>query len=163
MDPRQRDIAPLLDFIGLRSLIINVPCNIQLTSPMIYKMLTAWPYLHCLVLAPSRSLSHPPSIDHTHVLELMQKLPNLRELGIRFNASGVAGQERIAGSPSKLRILRVGRSPICSSGVITLLRSNFPHLEVLDITCEVGANDGTMFRKRWEAALEGWKLARRSS
>ncbi|KAJ3509428.1 hypothetical protein NMY22_g16294 [Coprinellus aureogranulatus] len=121
----------------------------------------AWPQLSTLVLAPSRSISNPPTIDHSHILVLAERLPQLIILGIRFDASRVTGRERIVGKPPKLRVLSVGRSPICStSGVIAFLRHNFPLLETLDVECRALPEGMTIFKQRWTAVLAGWKEAR---
>ncbi|KAJ3512772.1 hypothetical protein NMY22_g15237 [Coprinellus aureogranulatus] len=160
MNPLQIDIRPLFKFTALQTLLIDVDHSIMVTPSLITAIPDVWPQLRRLILAPSRSISHPPTIDHTHILHLAQRLPQLTELGIRFDASCVTGQERIDGSFHKLRILRVGRSPICStSGVIAFLRHNFPRLETLDIECRALPEDMTIFKRRWEAVLAGWKEA----
>ncbi|KAJ3532979.1 hypothetical protein NMY22_g7531 [Coprinellus aureogranulatus] len=158
VNPVRIDIQPLFGFEALETLVIDVPHNVLITPSVLKALPDVWPQLHRLVLAPSCSVSHPPTIDHTHILELAQRLPQLIELGIKFDASCVTGQERINGSPHKLQVLRVGRSPICSTtGVIAFLRSNFPRLEELDISCHAVPKDESIFKQRWEAVLEGWK------
>lgn len=157
----QIELSPLFAFNALQALDILVSHSVLVTPDIISKVPDVWPQLRRLVLAPSRSISYLPVVDHTHVLSLLQRLPQLTELGLRFDASHITGQERIIGGPHKLRVLRVGRSPICSAtAVVAFLQFNLPRLALLDIDCEVNPEDMILFKKRWGAVLEGWKEVR---
>ncbi|KAJ3535881.1 hypothetical protein NMY22_g6286 [Coprinellus aureogranulatus] len=161
-DPRQIDLTPLFTFNALQSLDINIAHSILITPSVVSQIPVLWPHLCRLILEPSRLSSHPPAIDHTHIFELVQGLPNLTDLGVRFDASRITGKERIAGHGHRLRTLKVGKSPISSPlGVIAFLRYNFPNLETLHTDWEyAGHSEGSVLRKRWNAVLKGWKLAR---
>jgi hypothetical protein len=161
MDPRRVDLSPLRIFGKLQVLSIKIPYSVEVTPTVIRDIPIYWPQLHQLEISQHLSCSRPPSIDHTHILELSQRLPNLRRLGIQFDASSVTSQEATVGSLSKLEALSVGRSPISSPvGVILFLRSNFPQLQTLETDYIARPKDDGLFRARWAAVLTGWNEAR---
>ena len=85
-----------------------------------------------------------PSIDHTHLLEVLDGCPSLQHLGLRFDATKIAstqdyGDDKPAGSRRgpypRLHKLSVGESPISSpEGVTEFLNFTFPNLKALDMS-----------------------------
>lgn len=156
MDHERIDFSPLQVFRNLEILSIGLPYTLHVTPAVIADIPICWPRLRHLHLCPFLSTSCPPSINHTHILDLSQRLPGLEALGIQFDATWVTGQEGVVGQPSQLRRLHVGRSPICSpSAVLSLLRSNFPKLKSLRIHYTARPKDDGLFKERWQAVAEG--------
>lgn len=164
IDPLQLGLEPLFKFGSLQTLEIEMPHCIALSPSIIAKIPSVWPALHRLILAPSTPSPHPPDIDHTHVLELCQKIPSLTWLSVRFDASRITGEERFVGPPPKLRLLGVGRSPILSpSGVTSWLLHNFPEFRLLITERDYDEEDGDVFKTRWEAVDKGWRAERKQA
>ena len=158
MVPQRIDLSPVRVVGSLETFSISLPHTLRITPTVRASIPSWWPRLRQLHLCPHLSSSCPPSIDHTHVLELCRSLPGLHVLGIQFDATWVTGLEGVVDRPSQLRKLLVGRSPICSpSAVLSFLRSNFPKLESLDSRSTARPKDDELFKKRWEAVVEGLK------
>ncbi|KAJ3547972.1 hypothetical protein NMY22_g1443 [Coprinellus aureogranulatus] len=159
----QVEIPSLFPFKRLESVRLELFQAISVCPETAERIPYMWPKLTCLILSPAFSTSRPPSIDHTHIIQLLDGLPALRELGVRFNATVIEPEETSPGSHSqyRLRILRVGNSPILSpSRVQQFLSSKLPYLEALDVTYMARADEDTLYRRRWEAVRAGWSTAR---
>ncbi|KAJ3509426.1 hypothetical protein NMY22_g16292 [Coprinellus aureogranulatus] len=159
----QVEIPSLFPFKHLESVRLELFQAISVCPETAERIPHMWPKLTCLILSPAFSTSRPPSIDHTHIIQLLNGLPALRELGVRFNATAIESGETSPGSHSqyRLRILRLGNSPILSpSRVQQFLSSKLPYLEELDVTYMARANEDTLYRRRWEAVRAGWSTAR---
>ncbi|KAJ3535880.1 hypothetical protein NMY22_g6288 [Coprinellus aureogranulatus] len=162
-DPSQLDVSPLFAFGNLVHMIIQLHVSILVTPSIVAKIPTTWPQLQSLVLSQRCSTSHVPLVTHKHVLQLTRDLPRLRELGLRFDATRIPepSEQLFASGASRLRILRVGGSPICSPArTVVYLQSNFPFLDVLDISYSPRPSEGNLFVQRWKAVKNQWEASR---
>ncbi|KAJ3535878.1 hypothetical protein NMY22_g6287 [Coprinellus aureogranulatus] len=160
-DPGEVDLSPLYSFKQLEYLDIQVQHSIMITRRTLAEIATSWPQLRCLVLCPQYSSGRVPLISHDHVLGLVHNLPSLRELGIQFDATRIPEIEQDVVCFSKLRIFRVGGSPIYSpSRAAAYLKSHFPFLEQLDIDYAVRPYEGTLSVQRWKVVKNIWKASR---
>lgn len=155
------DLSPLYPFHQLQSLGLSLESPVRITSEGVTKLTGAWPRLEHLDLCSKFVTSCIPRIDHTHIVALASNLPLLQSLGVRFDATGVAGSETTANpSTSQLRNLWVGASPICSpSRVAAFINSHFPHLQDLSISYNDRPSrpaEQSMLDTRWQAAYNAW-------
>lgn len=162
MDPRQIDLSPLVPFRLLEQLQIRMHEAVSITPKLVEQIPYFWPHLQRLFLSHEITTSRLPSIDHTHVLQLVRGLPALRDLGIRFDATAITEEDTGPTlPPPRLHALRIGLSPIYSpSRALHFLRHNFPSLEILDISHMPRLEEGALYKRRWECVLEGWKAVR---
>ncbi|KAJ3532981.1 hypothetical protein NMY22_g7529 [Coprinellus aureogranulatus] len=162
-DTSQLDVSPLFAFGNLVHMIIQLHVSILVTPSIVAKIPTAWLHLQSLVLCQRCSTRHVPLVTHEHVLQLTGSLPRLRELGLRLDATRIPepSEQRFASGASRLLILRVGGSPICSpSRTVAYLRANFLFLDVLDINHSPRPSEGKLFVQRWKAVKNQWEASK---
>ncbi|TEB32496.1 hypothetical protein FA13DRAFT_258736 [Coprinellus micaceus] len=148
------DISPLLVFQKLTKLTVHVDWNIQLTPGLLEQIPKAWPSLEELEFYSIATSTRIPLINHLQVLNLINRLPSLKELVIRFDATKVSGDEVVEGAPFPLKYLGVGDSPISSpSKVLRFLKANLPLIEPPDINWVMDW-DTPVHRKRWESVRQ---------
>lgn len=150
------DISPLLGFNKLTNLVLRDTTSIRLTSDLVMKVPFAWPRMKTLVLNPAHPSSQIPFINHWHFLTLVQCLPHLEHLALRFDATRLTGDEVAPDAPFFLKTLDVCDSPISSpSRTLKFLQSNltlggppainnFPEWQM------------PLYRKRWMEVESAW-------
>ncbi|TEB32538.1 hypothetical protein FA13DRAFT_1709075 [Coprinellus micaceus] len=149
------DIWKLSQFTKLATLIIRWGGEMRLRREDIPKLVETWPYLEHLDLCSIQySDGRIPAFDHNDVLKIVQRLPSLHFLGLRFDATQLPREQTTASStsPPRLLTLRVGESPISSpSRVVKFLNDNFPRLKGLDTQyiSPPSRQVPTMLDKRW--------------
>ncbi|KAF5332856.1 hypothetical protein D9611_005395 [Ephemerocybe angulata] len=157
------DLSPLHEFNQLEFLRVSVLGGVQLGPQALSQIPSIWPKLSTLDLLPSDEHNgRVPSIDHSHILQLLNSLPSLRVLRITFDTTQLSPDQPISSTPFNLRVLGVGYSPIISpSRVLKFLQAHLPQLESLQ-TPDFGDDDDpsiglTMVQKRWKLVLETWE------
>ncbi|KAF6753203.1 hypothetical protein DFP72DRAFT_902184 [Ephemerocybe angulata] len=157
------DLSPLHEFNQLEFLRVSVLGGVQLGPQALSQIPSIWPKLSTLDLLPSDEHNgRMPSIDHSHILQLLHSLPSLRVLRITFDTTQLSPDQPISSTPFNLRVLGVGYSPIISpSRVLKFLQAHLPQLESLQ-TPDLGDDDDpsiglTMVQKRWKLVLETWE------
>jgi hypothetical protein len=154
MSPEEIDLAPLREFHSLEHLFIEVGVSVRVTPQVLEQVPSIWPRIQTLVLSAIFPNALTPLVNHEHTLTLVDALPALCDLGLRFDASRVLGSERPAHLRSQLKVLRVGKSPICSPFRVTeLLKGCFPKLEML-----VASDDGAENSNAMDIIKSRWKL-----
>lgn len=151
------DNTSLLALKKLTELSLLVTGSIRLTPNLVALFPTAWPTLQTLKLESMFPSSHIPFINHSHFLTLIQDLPNLEQLAIRFDATRVTGHEVVPGAPFYLKALGVGDSPISSpSRVLAFLKANvsLPHVPTFP---QFRSWKTPVFHERWQAVQRSWK------
>ena len=125
------DITPLLTFGKLVKLHLHIWTDLRSSTPeLLRRFPIAWPNMEHLNMLTYRTTTEMPLIDHSHILGLLESYPNLKHLGLRFDAGHIAGNESSPNTPFSLTTLAVGDSPISSpSRVTSFLKSNVPSLE----------------------------------
>ncbi|TEB32513.1 hypothetical protein FA13DRAFT_1813413 [Coprinellus micaceus] len=159
------DISPLHSFHKLRILDIRLrKVDVHFAPEHIAALSASWPSLRVLNLSPYfPSDGRLPSINHSHILQLLDSSPFLRELGLRFDTTQIMARDSTV-TPQKqyprLRVLHVGDSPISSPlRVVAFIKAYFPRLEELHTTVSGPETpDMTMAERRWLAVVRGaWK------
>ncbi|KAF6753323.1 hypothetical protein DFP72DRAFT_902750 [Ephemerocybe angulata] len=152
-------IAPFYIFQRLKYIAAGFSHWISITPDDIAQMRTVWTKIETLDIGESCPVDPGPLIDHTHLLHLLEGCPSLKTVGLRFDATRVSGKE--TGGPFNLGRLNVSGSTISSStSVLKFIRTNLPHLEILDASF-IGAKSEhvqDMYTTRWrvvEDALGG--------
>lgn len=150
------DISPLLPFNDLADLFIKITSPILLTPDLVQQFPIAWPHMTKLSLDSMFPNSQIPFINHTHFLALLQGLPRLEHLALRFDATRIKGDELAPGAPFRLKILDVGDSPLSSpSRVLKFLKTNLSLKEAPRL------NDFLewkfqLYKDRWMAVKASW-------
>ncbi|KAF6751107.1 hypothetical protein DFP72DRAFT_498877 [Ephemerocybe angulata] len=133
------NLDPLFVF-NLESLTINLPSiAVNLNGQDINDMSDSFPNLRKLKIDTDIHDSRIPLIDHKDFLKLLYDFSCLRKLGLRFNATGITGQEQKPNStyeqvPTPLEKLWVGDSPIYfPPAAADFFKAHAPKLQGLDI------------------------------
>lgn len=154
------DITSMLPFRKLKKLSIWIPCSIRLTPDLLELLPTTWPALKTLVLHSALPSNQIPSVNHSHLLDLLKGLPSLDQLTIRFNATEITGNEVFAGALFSLGRLNVCDSPISSpSRVLSFLKTNVSLTHPPEFPPFLG---GRMWKtpvhlERWQTVQNSWK------
>ncbi|RXW23082.1 hypothetical protein EST38_g2776 [Candolleomyces aberdarensis] len=162
------DISALFSLSALTDVDIFLPATrVELTSEQATTIPSAWPRIENLVLNTTRGgpiRTSCPRIDHTHLTAILRGCPNLRVLGVCFDAtlireeqhnpSGNEGEEGVDWQ-CNLEKFDVGDSPILSpSRVAAFLTAHCPSLRKLDCCSSdyYGARQEffTLYEERWK-------------
>ncbi|KAJ3511782.1 hypothetical protein NMY22_g15544 [Coprinellus aureogranulatus] len=90
---------------------------------------TKWSELEHLDLRGTNPIDRLPGIDHTHLLQLAEGCPKLRQLLIPFDGRRIQGMERSVKGPfPAIRVVGVCGSPVEYPSCLAafFMRSNFP-------------------------------------
>lgn len=152
------DISGLSKFTNLEKLELRWQRSLRLTPREVTLVPTWWPRIRHLDLCPTYpSQGRIPSIDHTHLLDIVRGCPLLRFLGLRFDATQIPGKHQGDVEVFRLETLKVGESPIVSpSRVAAFLKRHFPHLKMKipgPYDCPVD-RETTILDRRWVAVAE---------
>ncbi|KAF6751688.1 hypothetical protein DFP72DRAFT_1135527 [Ephemerocybe angulata] len=161
------NLLPLLRFTGLETLSLNILVGVNLNSDDIEAIVENFPQLVKLQVDTGAFDSRLPQINHTHVLQLLYKLPHLKKLGLRFDATGIPRDQSeepaldnlvTNGQPSQLIKLWVGDSPICSpSNTAKFFEAHCPKLRMENVfsrPVELNTPEtmpAVMYQRRWKA------------
>ncbi|KAJ2924376.1 hypothetical protein H1R20_g12709, partial [Candolleomyces eurysporus] len=140
------DISALFSLSALTDVDIFLPATrVELTSEQATTIPSAWPRIEKLVLNATRGVpmrTACPHIDHTHLTSILRGCPNLRVLGVRFDATQIREeQHNRSGNEEEeyvdwqcgLEKFDVGDSPILSpSPVVAFLTAHCPSLRKLE-------------------------------
>ncbi|RDX53433.1 hypothetical protein OH76DRAFT_1545593 [Lentinus brumalis] len=166
---RSADLRPLLDFSLMKYFDLAMYCRHAFDDAFILDVAKAWPHLKKFHLGHGNPYSHETLPSLTALAHLALYAPNLREVGLRFDAAswakgpqtGCSGppkhlygdlQDR-ASTASNLRFMSVSRSPIaCPEKVALFLARIFPTSQPHRLTLE---GFGT------EAESKGWEEVQR--
>jgi hypothetical protein len=165
--PRDVDFSGLQRFTKLQTVTVHWSGNLRLSPSKLSEIPEWWPRLQHLDLCTG----HPcrgrmPTLDHTHLLELLRRCPSLRFLGLRFDTTQLRPGDDTQGATETFRLetLRVGESPICSPfQVATFIRKYFPTLKKLDMYYVPEADaqpsaECALLNKRWAAVVQALRL-----
>lgn len=163
------DITPLCNFPKLKKVDIRLKkLCVQLVPEAVPVTSTSRPSLQVLNLCPDFPCEHRlPCINHTHILQLLDSCPSLRELGLRFDATQILARDLDMTNKKRFpqpRILPVGDSPITSpSRVPAFLEAHFPQLQELHTISGAAKQDMTILQQRWVAVIAefqgGWCMS----
>ncbi|KAF6751096.1 hypothetical protein DFP72DRAFT_908466 [Ephemerocybe angulata] len=133
------NIRPLEAFNQLQTLSINLQSAVNLTVGDIAHIIVSFSNLIKLKIDTRILDSRFPTIDHNQLLELMYNLPNLKKLGLRFNATLITGDEvkpesTIRNLPPAIEKLWVADSPIYSPDAVgRFLAKHCPKLRTSNV------------------------------
>lgn len=147
------DISPISNFTGLEKLILRFEPQVTMNTSDITLIPSSWPRMKHIDLRGTLPLDNeqPPTIDHTHIFGLLEKLPVIRFLGIPFNAANIPPGSVSPHAPFALEKLRVCGSPIVSCSRVTrFLQQNFPNLK----KCSGRYQDWLIWDRPWDALWE---------
>ncbi|KAF5313383.1 hypothetical protein D9611_008459 [Ephemerocybe angulata] len=161
------DLLSLLRFTGLETLSLNILVGVNLNSDDIKAIIENFPQLVKLKVDTGAFDSRLPRIDHTHVLQLLYKLPHLKKLGLRFDATSIPRDQSeepaldnlvTNDQPSQVIKLWVGDSPICSpSNTAKFFEAHCPKLRMENVfprPVELNTPEtmpAVMYQRRWKA------------
>ncbi|KAF6761313.1 hypothetical protein DFP72DRAFT_37430 [Ephemerocybe angulata] len=149
---RELDLSSLFKFTKITRLSVQVPLAITMTPEDIARIPLAFPKISTLSLCGPVPNYHPPRIDHTHFLSLLQNCPFLTHLGLKFDLATVKGSS-FPGAPFQLQIVSVGDSPMyLPSEVISFFKYNLPNIRFLAFAIP---EEPTVLARRWALVCEG--------
>ncbi|KAF6761315.1 hypothetical protein DFP72DRAFT_880715 [Ephemerocybe angulata] len=152
---QELNISSLFHFRNLQILTLGLDVNIHVTSVEIAAIPAAFPKIKVLDLwadVPKLTF-HPPRIDHTHFVAILQGCPALVKLALVFDTSRMSGAI-VPGAPFPLKFLEVGKSPIYSPAtVISFLKANIPDLYMVR-GC---LHPQSITARRWEEVCRRWR------
>jgi hypothetical protein len=160
-NPTELDISPLYALHQLKVIQVSLIHPVSLTLSDLEMIPTIWTNLVNLYLSPELPTRRPPSINHNHIVQLVQSLPSLVSLGLKFDASHITKRDCRTTLPSKLKTLCTGASPIRDpSRVVEWIQAHFPHLETLSTDSRTRVGENGLYKQRWAVVMEEWEEAR---
>ncbi|KAF6761369.1 hypothetical protein DFP72DRAFT_1062363 [Ephemerocybe angulata] len=125
-------ISCFLPFSRLRELSLCFYPRVSVSPEDIALIPTSWPNLTVLNLRGTFPILRQPTLDHTHLVYLIERCPSIRVLGLPVDVRRVQGTESIPGGRFPLQKLYVCGSPIDSSErVQAFMQTNLPEVEVV--------------------------------
>jgi hypothetical protein len=154
-------LKPILPFAKLRTVHLGLSHQVSLLPSDIEDVAASWPNLETLKIDVDVPSSRVPSISHTDFLNLVYNCRQLKELGLRINATQIRHAEprpdsARVGVPALTKLL-VGDSPILSpTKVSRFLAEHCPKLRDLHYLTEDDVPDDApwfkpIYGNRWQA------------
>lgn len=108
--------TPLMRFSGLKEVDLSTSCMSLLDDDALGSIVKSWPHLECLLLGNKCFWQLPPKITFRGLVTLLSTCPNLRKLGLVFDATKIdspaAEKLGLGVCNTNITILHVGCSPI---------------------------------------------------
>ncbi|KAJ3504390.1 hypothetical protein NMY22_g17941 [Coprinellus aureogranulatus] len=127
-------IGPLFKFTKLRKLVLNVSQRAVVTKAEVDMIIKTWPDMEYLDLGGPLPLERAPSIDYSHLLQIVETCKYLRTLGLPFDGTRLLDAEESPIKSDSVEVLHVCGSPIqgTPASVAAIIRRNFPRLKDLN-------------------------------
>ncbi|KAJ3506170.1 hypothetical protein NMY22_g17341 [Coprinellus aureogranulatus] len=125
------NIGPLFKFTKLKKLILNVTPRLVVTKTEVDMIVKTWPNIEHLDLCGPLPLERLPSIDYSHLLQIVETCKTLRVLGLPFDGTRLLDTEESPIKSDSVEVLRVCGSPIqgTPASVAAIIRRDFPRLK----------------------------------
>ncbi|KAG2137077.1 hypothetical protein DEU56DRAFT_804846 [Suillus clintonianus] len=155
-----RTFTPLMHFSSLKEISLERFCMSLLDDDALGSIVKSWPNLENLYLGTWRFWKTPPKITFRGLVAVLSSCPNLRKLGLVFDAKKVAlpTAEKPGGGVSNTNITTfgVGCSPIARPlQVAVALSAVLPCLKEIKVESALPERPDRMARQvKWDEVLE---------
>ncbi|KAG1752465.1 uncharacterized protein EDB91DRAFT_1102771, partial [Suillus paluster] len=154
-----RTFTPLMRFSGLKEVDLSSLCISLLDDHALGSIVESWPRLECLHLGTKYLWKTPPKITFRGFVTVLSSCPDLRELGLVFNAKKVdpPTDEKPGGGICNTNITTfdVGFSPIEKPLPVAIaLSAILPYLRKIDVEFGPRNTDLKAREAKWREVLE---------
>jgi hypothetical protein len=128
------DISPLFKFTGVMVLFLCVHPRALVTPTHSEMVPKCWPRIQHLDLCGTLPIGRLPSIDYTHLLQVVRGCKSLQVLGLPFDGTQLPDVDDVMVVSFSVKTLRVCGSPLQSDieQMEDILWKTLPHLNTLN-------------------------------